>query len=593
MKQFLSLLIVSLTALLCQANTEVDVFSKAYDKSTHTLDIRPYVTQYGLPKDCSPAVVRALDDCRNHTQVRKLLFPQNTYRFRPETLKHFMTYISNHGAFERCFAFDLTGIRNLEIDGQGSEFLFKGFVCPFYVNKAQNISLRNLQIDYERTFNTEGHIVNVTDEYMDLRFGEEYPYRVEADSTFHALDDEGVEYAWYYLLEFNPKTQETEWKVSDQWTGASIKTKDLGDRTVRFLKPGLKGKVGNVMNLGIAYRKVPAITVSDSKRFQLHNVTIWQTGGMGVIGQRSRDLLIDSLIIKPRPGKDRTTSVAADATHFVNCSGYLHMYNCHLASQTDDATNIHGVYYRITALESPTRMQVELGNDAQYGFDYLKPGMRIEFVHPTDLTTFAYGKVRSAQMNDMQHFTVELTKPIPESVSVKDAIAGCQEYPDVHIKGCYFGKNRARGLLLGSRGRMLLEENTFHNGGPAILFEGDARYWFEQSGVRNVIIRNNLFDNCYYGHWGRGIISVGSGLDAEGRKVCRYNQNIRIQDNTFRLIQEPIMDLYCVKGLDFSGNRIVLSHDYPNNIDTTQPQQLFNIKDCDDIHLQDIQFENE
>ena len=37
------------------------------------------------------------------------------------------------------------------------------------------------------------------------------------------------------------------------------------------------------------------------------------------------------------------------------------------------------------------------------------------------------------------------------------------------------------GVLLGSRGKIVIENNTFHTPGAAILLEGDARFWFEQA----------------------------------------------------------------------------------------------------------------
>ena len=582
------------------------VFKQAYDRKSRTLDITPYIDRYGAPADCSPAVVHALADCRAHHRVRRLVFPDGTYRFRPDSLERFMTHISNNGSYERCFAFDLSGMKNLEIDGDGSLFLFKGYVCPFYVKDARNIALHDFRIDYERTFHSEGHIVDITNEYIDLQFSEEYPYEITSDSRLRTIDDEGVEYPWYYLLEFNPQRMETEWKVSDQWLGSSLRAEELGDRTVRLYHPDLKGRVGNVMNLGMARRKVPCITVSDSRHVDLQHITIYHAGGMGVIAQRSRDLLLDSIVVEPAPGKDRVVSAAADATHFVNCSGYIRMYNCRFVNQTDDASNIHGVYYRVAELQpaeaEPRQrthaLKVELANDAQYGFDYLRRGMKVEFVDAGNLETYATAKVKTARMLDDNHVLVVLASALPDSLKTGHAIAGCSEYPDVHIRGCYFGQNRARGLLLGSRARMLIEGNTFHNGGPALLFEGDARYWFEQAGVRDVIIRDNLFDNCYYGHWGRGIISVGTGLDGDKMSVCRYNRNVTITGNTFRLIQKPILSLYCMDGLVFKDNTIELSDDYssnpdydmPNDVDIAHPEQLFELRHCDHVDIQDVKF---
>lgn len=557
-----------------------------YDAKTRTLNITPYVTPGA---DCSKAVQRALKDCQR-LGARKLYFPKNTYYFRPDSLEQFMTYVSNHGDYMRCFAFDLTGIHNLEIDGDGSMFLFKGYVCPFYVNKASGITLRNFTVDFVRSFHSEGHIVEVTPDYIDVTFSKEYPYYVDDKGHLRMTDDEGVEYPWYYLLEFDTQRRETAYMVGDQWTGSSLPVIDMGQGRVRLNKPGLRGKVGNVFNFGIAYRKVPCITVSDSKDFALHNVTLYHAGGMGVIAQRSKNILLDHLTITPAPGKDRVVSVAADATHFVNCSGYLKMYDCRLQNQTDDASNIHGVYYRVADVMTDNRIMVELSNDAQYGFDYLKPGMKIEFVNQQSLVTTSYGKIKSVYAVNDRKFIVTLTKPAPTEAAQGYAIAGCDEYPDVHIRGCYFGNNRARGLLLGSRARMLIENNTFHTPGSALLLEGDARGWYEQGGVRNVIIRHNTFDNCNFDNWNRGAIGCGSGINKEHWKESYYNRNLLIEDNTFIIHRTPILYLFSVDGITFRRNKVVATDEqYPCSVDRTKPQELFQLFDCKNFQHDEVE----
>ena len=106
------------------------------------------------------------------------------------------------------------------------------------------------------------------------------------------------------------------------------------------------------------------------------------------------------------------------------------------------------------------------------------------------------------------------TEPLPEGVKKRHLVAADEEYPDVLIKGCRMRGNRARGLLLGSRGRTVIEDCYFHIAGAAILFEGDGNFWYEQSGVRDVTIRNNIFENGNYGslNWGNACIAVGSGI---------------------------------------------------------------------------------
>lgn len=563
-----------------------------YDKRTRTLDMTFYLQRYATERDCSPAVVRALADCHK-LGARRLVFPQGEWRFRPDSLRQFMTHISNNGSYARRFAFDLTGIRNLEIDGRGSTFLFKGYVCPFYVNEAQNITLRNLTVDYERTFHSEGHIEAVSDTDMVVRFSQYYPYKIDERQRLHFIDDEGTEYPWYYLLEYDPVRKETAYMVRDQWTGAGIPVEDLGNGRVRLRKAGLKGTIGNVMSFGIAYRTVPAITVTDSRDITIHNVTLHHAGGMGVIAQRTRNILIDSLRVTPAEGKDRVNSVAADATHFVNCTGYLRIYNSVMVNQTDDASNIHGVYYRIVDVLPGRQLCVELGNSAQHGFDVFRPGLNIEFVSPKDLITYTHAKVKSYYRISDTRYMLTLAGDIPAAVKKGDAIAPAGDYPDVHVKGCYFGGNRARGLLLGSRGKMLIENNTFRTPGTALLLEGDARYWFEQAGVRDVVIRGNKFLNCNFGIWDKGTIGCGAGIEREYWDKSFYNRNLLIEDNDFQIHRAPVLYLYSVDGITFRRNRISVSgKDYPVSDDARNIDALFELKDCKNFTHDDITIQN-
>lgn len=47
-------------------------------------------------------------------------------------------------------------------------------------------------------------------------------------------------------------------------------------------------------------------------------------------------------------------SITADATHYVNCGGYIRMIDCTFENQKDDATNIHGLYMAVERSGAPT-----------------------------------------------------------------------------------------------------------------------------------------------------------------------------------------------------------------------------------------------
>ena len=158
-------------------------------------------------------------------------------------------------------------------------------------------------------------------------------------------------------------------------------------------------------------------------------------------------------------------------------------------------------------------------------------------------------------------------------------------YPEVLIRNCRMGNNRARGLLLGSRKKTVVECCYFHTPGAAILFEGDGYYWYEQAGVRDVEIRNCVFANCLYGAatWGDAIIATGNGPKHD-RERSRYHRNIRVEGNTFRVFDPRIVNLYCVDGFVFTQDNVIeYTDDYPV---LSGEKRNFITRNCDNIVIE-------
>ena len=306
---------------------------------------------------------------------------------------------------------------------------------------------------------------------------------------------------------------------------------------------------------------------------------------MGVIAQSSKDIELVRMDVEPTPGSDRIISISADATHFVNCKGYIRMIDCVFKNQKDDATNVHGWYMAVDKVLSPDKLLLRWRNTGQYGIRFIKPGMTLELVDSQIMEAYARKSVKSVEYLNCEYAEVTFTEPLPENVKENDVVAEDDAYPDVLISGCYIGNNRARGLLIGSRGKVVIEKNTFHTPGTAILFEGDGRYWYEQSGVRDVTIRNNVFDNCMYGSatWGSAVIAVGSGIP--DREHSRYHKNILVENNVFRGFDHRIVNLYCVDGFTFKGNKIEFTDaEYPAS---GSPENRFIFKNCDNVKVEE------
>ena len=551
-------------------------FASATEK---VVDIRDF-HKYHRPNDATPMIRAAIDHCKN-VKATKLIFPKNSYYFKTDLAVEKYVFMSNNDEGLKRFVFDLTGIENLEIDGQGSKFILNGFLSPFLLENSRNISFKNFSIDYMRTFHNEGKILAADSSGLTVQFSEKFPYKLNYQ-TLIFTDTAGLVYPWSDLLEFDPVKKETAFMANDFWIGSNVPVKEIEPGIIKLLSPDITGTPGNVMVFASAFRLVPAFNISNSASIRFDRIDIFHCGGMGIIAQNSRDIFLNNVRVTPAPGSGRIISITADATHFSNCSGKITIDSCLFENQKDDATNIHGIYSKITKVISPFEIEVALIHRHQFGFEYLKPGVKVEFADAASIVTYAQNSVKSAEIINKEVTRVTFDKPVSAQTKAGDVIASTMGYPEVLIKNSVFRGNRARGLLLNSRGKTIVENNIFHVPGAAILFEGDASFWYEQSGVDDVIIRNNTFDNCNFGVWGNACIQVGSGISKNVRSKSRYHKNITIEHNTFKIFDPRIINAYSVDGLIFKDNKIEKSEAYKSNFPSSKS---FVVDDCWNVDI--------
>jgi hypothetical protein len=547
--------------------------------------------------DTTPFVRAAVEQIRQGS-VAKLVFPPGRYDFWPDHAEEKYLFVSNNDEGLKRIAFLLTGVKNLEIDGGGATFVFHGRMMPFLIENAQSVTLKNFAFDYRRPFHSEGKVLALSSNSVDLEFSEEFPYAIrngvlvftdgqKSSGAQTTVKSGEVIYDYGSLLAFDPLKRETAFMAKDRYgIGAGVVAQSIGLRKVRVTLDKVSANAGDILVFSPKYREFPGVVISDSTGVRMTKVTLHHSGGMGIIAQRSADIFLNQVRVTPPPGGKRIVSTTADATHFVNCRGKIEMVDCLFEQQKDDATNVHGLYARIMRILAPNRFEVRLIHPQQAGVDFVKPGTRLELTQGPSMQTLGYAKVKTVQRLNKESTIVETEDPLLADVKPGDCVADADaNTAEVLIKNCTLRGNRARGLLLGSRGRMVIESNTFHIPGAAILFEGDSRFWYEQSGVRDVVIRDNTFDNCNYGVWGQACIDVKSGIADEFKPTTRYNRNITIENNLFRVFSPlPLLCVYSVDGLTFRNNRLERTQDYP--ADTGKPEPMFDITHSDNVKVE-------
>lgn len=548
----------------------VSFFTLSAQSKHEYIYLSDYLEENQALIDATPAIRTALEKCKE-VGARKLVLPGGKLTLKHHQALEKYQFISNNDPGLKRIAFDLSGMSNFVIEGNQTDLILTGFISPFNLENCSDITIRDLTVNFTRTFHSEGEIVDKGPGWLELKFPEAYI----ADITNQCLyfrDENYIQYPFSSLLEFDKKRKEPAFMAKDYWLSRqTINAEKTNKGTIRIMRDDLEGTVGNILVFGASGRYHPAFTLENCDKINISDVNVYHCGGMGVIAQKSRDIELNRFNVIIPPDEERVISITADATHFVNCGGYIHLIDCIFENQKDDATNIHGWYMAVEEVENENTLLLRWRNTGQFGSNFIEPGVRLEIVNNETMNTYAHVEVKSAKRINREYIRITTKEPLPEEIEKKHVVAADDEYPDVVIKGCRFQKNRARGLLIGSRGSVIIEDNYFHIPGAAILFEGDGNFWYEQSGVRDVLIKNNIFDNGNWGYsnWGQACIAVGSGIP--DRKSGYYHRKIQIVDNTFRVFDPRILYLYSVDGCLFSNNTIEKTDYYEYQRTETRP----------------------
>ena len=578
MKRNIILKLFTVVALLAQAQAQ-------------TLNVADFGAVPDDHRDDALAIKHALQACKKEGAAT-LVFPKGRYDFFPIYMEERYCFISNNDEGLKRIAFPMYEMENLTLDGQGSEFLFHGFINPFVVDHSKQITFENFSIDFERPFHSEAIILGCDAEGMDLEIRDGFPFKVDRGALLFTdgKEGEGPEttvskgaiYGTRHLLEYDTEKRETAYMVKDMFFkfGDALPATLLGGRKVRITAPELEGTPGNTMVFGPNNRNYPGFVISDCADIVFRNITLHHSGGMGILGQRTHNITVDQCKVTPSNG--RMISTTADATHFVNCTGKITLSTNLFENQKDDATNIHGIYVQVIEKTGSDSIIVQLKHRQQHGFDFLRPGTEVELVRGKSMITYATATVKSVERINKECTKVSFTGPLPSELLLGDALAEIRDYPEILIANNTIRNNRARGMLLNCRGKTVVENNYFHTPGAAILFEGDSFFWFEQGGVSDCVIRSNIFDNCLFGVWGKAVIDVKAGI-RENRETSRYNKNILIENNTFRMYDAlTLLNAYCVDGLMWRNNKVEETKDYPAQESASEP---FTITFCDHVEI--------
>ncbi len=494
-------------------------------------------------------------------------FSAECYHFWPEKADEAYYFISNNQHGLKRIAFPLIRKKNITIDGGGARFIFHGEVVPIVVDRSENITLCNFSVDWERPFFSQGEVEEVDAGSVIVKLDPEvYPYRVENRRLI--FEGEGWESPLTEgVFAFDTKTRAPKYRSGDSMGlgfPECIDVQSLGNGCIRLCEefPELPEN-GDIIVFRHYRRLTPGVFMIESRELRFESITLHQAGGMGFIAQFCENVELRQCIVKPSKG--RIFSVCADASHFVNCRGLIQLKDCFFENQLDDPLNVHGLNLRVEEVLDARSVIVERVHYEQHGVGIGCVGDVVQFSHNQTLLSYEGNVIASLESINARFARVRFDRDLPKSLFPGHVIENMSWTPNLHVRGCTVRGNRARGLLISTPGEVRIERNRISAGGSGIKISGDANFWFESGGVRDVLIRDNDFGECCYGSpsWGHSVIDIDPEiLEPEKNEAC-FHQNIRIEDNRFATSGKGILFARSVEGLRFTGNTIEPTGFYP------------------------------
>ena len=560
-------LVLSCTTLSAQKVYEISAFGLKANSS----------------KNASPVLQKALAKIKEEYKEGEkviLRFPEGRYEFHEKGAAVREYYISNHDQTNpKKVGIALEDMKNLTLDGQGSEFVFHGRMLPVSLLRSENCLLKNFSIDFENP-----HIAQVKIVENDPQDGivfEPAPwvdYRIAKDSIFEAYG-EGWTMRHSWGIAFDGDTKHLVYNTSD----IGCPTKGASEVAPRRIHaPGWKDArlvPGTVVAMRGWGRPTPGIFLSHDVNTTIENVKVHYAEGMGLLAQLCENITLEKFGVCLKGDADpRYFTTQADATHFSGCKGKIVSCNGLYEGMMDEAINVHGTYLKVVKRVDDRTLVGRYMHGQSWGFEWGCPGDEVQFIRSNTMELVGkQNKIISIRPYDKEQtegareFLITFQEPVDQVINEQSGfgIENLTWTPEVLFSGNVIRNNRARGSLFSTPRKTIVENNLFdHTSGAAILLCGDCNGWFETGACRHVIIRKNRFVNALTNlfQFTNAVISIYPEIpDLKGQQQYFHGGpegGIVIEDNEFETFDAPILYAKSVDGLVFRNNTIKLNTEY-------------------------------
>lgn len=557
------------------------------------------ILDYGADRehkgDCSAALQTAMEAIRQKGEEATLRFPKGEYHFYKENCPTRLIHTSNTNSCDhpmKTCGFLVENQENLTIDGEDSLFVFHGNMQAVTVIKSRNITLLNFAWDFAVPTTVELTVKERKAHSTVFDIPENFQWEIQRRNLiwYESSPLDGHRYwSWknqtkmYCVVGLNPKTGNC--CRASLLKGPFFRKRNIKALSDHQIEVSYWGSAPSYHQPGQMIqmcqsndRECAGAFIWECRDVTVRNVAVHYMNGFGFLTQMSRDVTFDRCRFVPNPAAGKQCTSFADLIHVSGAAGTITITDCEFCKAHDDPINIHGTFTRVVKRKDERTLVLEYVHQQQGGFPQFHPGDRVAFysrdtlqsldgeqehLYTVDLCTNP-GEDGNNDKTMTVRFTEELPRHITDTIGKeKKYVAENVTYtPDVIIRGCKMYSIPTRGILCTTRGKVLIEDNTFDGMTMASIFlSNDSNAWYESGPIRDMTIRNNTFYilKAPQTEWAdKGAIFVHP--ETKGSKLPGWqapvHKNITIENNVFYMEHDKVVKAESVENLTIRGNQV-------------------------------------
>ncbi len=466
--------------------------------------------------NATPAVQAAVKRLGNGGTLR---FAKGEYHFFEEGAADVFLASAGSSIGQKKVVFRLEGLKDVEIDGGGSTFVFHGSTFPFAAERCDGVKIGRFTSRVHRLPLVEFTIAEKNDSGFLCRFAEgSAPYEVEGGNIFFDLDEGrsdsrerviSVHALRYCHIQYiaTPGCRHDKDTLASTFYPVAAEDRGGGEVFFRYFDdphPKNAGKcsfpLGEPLCMLLASdRSRSLMAFADCRDVEVADVEVRSGVAMGVVAEMCENVRILRYNVRPADGAH--VSLTADAIFLVDTKGRIEIADSEICWGLDDVMNIHGNYTRLESADGRRcRLAVQRINYAGY-FPY-RAGEKVEFSRGKGQGKSVLGRAVVADFpkpgRDATRAEVVFDRDIPE------AWIGCDVANVSHSPAVWIHDNNFHDFLhirLSAFADILFERNRLRNGNSAIYHDDLTGYWGECGPAHTLVVRDNDFEdmrNTYF-----------------------------------------------------------------------------------------------